>query len=338
MRKGVIYNPFKGLGDIPSANDLEDALFRRVYLVNVPKTRPEERRRLLATSKIKLFGKLYNQRVRKIRRIYTEVRLAHEFHRELCDAVYQEGYNGLVNDLEKVLHSSKIIETIQRNCLDRIRRYPEEADAIKKHFLGRAGSVLKRTKECLFRLNQAYFTLRELPDLDYGSYKVVVAGAPHVGKSSLVSRITNRKIEIGTYPFTTKKINAGDIVVRGTRIVVFDTPGLLDRPLERRSSIEKKAIAALRYLSNLVVFLIDPTEKAGYSVEFQNTIYESIRPLVSEGDVIKLYTHADEIPSQVVPGKYVSNTTGFGIEAFKAEIVRRALEWYKNSFANSYEP
>jgi nucleolar GTP-binding protein len=329
MQKSVVYNPFKSLGDIPDADDLEDALFRRVYLVNIPKSHGEDRRNRLAISKIKLFGKLYNYRIKKMQQVYVQIRSAHEFHRELCDAVYAGGYNGLVNDLERVLHSSKIIEMIQRNCLDRIRRNPEEADEIKRHFLGRAGSVLKRTKECLSRLNGAYFTLRELPDLDYGSYKVVVAGAPHVGKSSLVSKITKRKIEIGKYPFTTKKINAGDIMVRGTRIVVFDTPGLLDRPLERRSAIERKAIAALRHLSNLVVFLIDPTEKAGYSVEFQNTIYESIKPIVLENSLIKLYTHADEMTKEAKPGEYVSNTTGFGIEEFKAEIIRRALEWYK---------
>jgi len=47
---------------------------------------------------------------------------------------------------------------------------------------------------------------------------------------------------------------------------VIDTPGLLDRPLEERNTIEMQAITALAHLKACILFFIDISESSGYSI------------------------------------------------------------------------
>jgi nucleolar GTP-binding protein len=57
---------------------------------------------------------------------------------------------------------------------------------------------------------------------------------------------------------------------------IVDTPGLLDRPFEERNVIEKKAILALSLLTDLCIFIIDPTGHCGYAVDPQLKLLGSL--------------------------------------------------------------
>lgn len=59
---------------------------------------------------------------------------------------------------------------------------------------------------------------------------MTLVGAPNVGKSSLVRLFSSGKPEVQNYPFTTKGINMGHILVDEKRFVFTDTPGVLPRP------------------------------------------------------------------------------------------------------------
>ena len=61
------------------------------------------------------------------------------------------------------------------------------------------------------------------------------------------------------------------------KIQCLDTPGILDRPMGKRNNIELQAILALRLISDLIIFVFDPTISSGYSVESQIELYNEIR-------------------------------------------------------------
>jgi nucleolar GTP-binding protein len=116
-----------------------------------------------------------------------------------------------------------------------------------------------------------------LPDIDPDLFTMVIASAPNVGKSSLVGCLSTAKSKAAEYPFTTKQIHVGHIFVRGDRVQVIDTPGLLDRPLDEMNKAELQAVLALRYLAKVVVLLVDPTHHSGFDLSIQMNIFNNIK-------------------------------------------------------------
>ena len=52
---------------------------------------------------------------------------------------------------------------------------------------------------------------------------------------------------------------------------VVDTPGILDHSLEERNTIEMQAITALAHLRAAVLYVMDPSEQCGHTIEQQVT-------------------------------------------------------------------
>jgi hypothetical protein len=50
---------------------------------------------------------------------------------------------------------------------------------------------------------------------------------------------------------------------------VLDTPGILDRPLEDRNTIEMQSVTALAHLRAAVLYLVDVSEQCGYTLAQQ---------------------------------------------------------------------
>ena len=133
-------------------------------------------------------------------------------------------------------------------------------------------------KELKF-LNDARNKLRDLPDIQEEP-TIVVAGYPNVGKSSFVADVTGAKPAIAQYPFTTKSVAIGHFIHKRLRYQVIDTPGLLDRPLEERNDIERQAISALRYVGNVVLFIVDPSENCGYPMKEQLALLKEVKDFI----------------------------------------------------------
>jgi nucleolar GTP-binding protein len=60
-------------------------------------------------------------------------------------------------------------------------------------------------------------------------------------------------------------------------VQIVDTPGILDRPMSERNAIELQAIAALKYLANVIIFMIDPSEACGWSFEQQLNLLNEVQ-------------------------------------------------------------
>ena len=163
----------------------------------------------------------------------------------------------------------------------------------RREAYGRISSIIGRIGPSLDWLGQSREVLKRLPSIDQLSPCIVVCGAPNVGKSAFISALSSGKMEVNHYPFTTKRIHLGHFNFRRLQYQMVDTPGLLDRPMDKRNHIEMQAISALENLGSLVLFLIDESENCGMSIEEQNNLLEEILELLAETTVMIISTKAD---------------------------------------------
>src|SRR5688572_29046908 len=194
----------------------------------------------------------------------------------------------------------------------------------KRRFSGRCSSIVYDVEKDLAFLGKARDTVRMLPQVHPEYATVVIAGFPNVGKSSLLKAWTDAHPEIAAYAFTTKNANVGHFAVgegsAATQVQLVDTPGLLDRPDAKRNPVERQAVAALRHTADAVLFLLDPTPMAGYSMEEQMHLLEQVRRDMAGVPLLVAETKADLLRSG--SGNLAFSTqTGEGLEDLKRAIV-----------------
>jgi len=163
----------------------------------------------------------------------------------------------------------------------------------RREAYGRISSIMRQIGPALAWLSAARETLKRLPKVDPVSPCVVVCGAPNVGKSAFISALSSGNMEVNHYPFTTKQIHVGHFMHRRLQYQLVDTPGLLDRPMERRNDIEMQAIAALEHIGSLVLFLVDESESCGTPYEEQMNLLAEVEQLLPETDLMVVSSKAD---------------------------------------------
>ena len=137
-------------------------------------------------------------------------------------------------------------------------------------------TVMKKLNASLGYLEQVRQHLSRLPSIDPTERTVIVCGYPNVGKSSFMNKVTRADVEVQPYPFTTKSLFLGHMDYRAVRWQVIDTPGILDRPLEERNTIEMVAITALAHLRAAVLYFVDISEQCGHSIAAQLQLFERL--------------------------------------------------------------
>jgi hypothetical protein len=97
---------------------------------------------------------------------------------------------------------------------------------------------------------------------------------------------------------------------------VLDTPGVLDRPLEERNTIEMQSITALAHLRCAVLYLVDISEQCGYSLAQQADLFHRCVGVVCVGG------HVD----RAWTGKHLMKTaSNWGWLCFKAAWQQQVL-------------
>lgn len=235
-----------------------------------------------------------------------------QFYKELADILV--GIDQLKMSLSSLHWASTKVKTLSRSYIGKLRM-SQNSTAIRKQALGRIASIVREIDSDLKFLNEARDKLRKLPAVD-DIPTIVAAGYPNVGKSSFVAWISSAKPQIATYPFTTKGVLVGHFTHDGVRYQVIDTPGLLDRPLSERNRIELQAVSALKHLGGVVLFILDPSETCGYSIDAQKRLLAEVEKEL-------------EIPILAVMNKSdlgkvdadMSTKTGEGIAEIKAQLI-----------------
>ena len=187
-----------------------------------------------------------------------------EFHKELVSNFLD--YDLMKKHLGTLKWAGSKIKTLEK-------QYKKSFEENKREFFGRASSVLFQIRPSLTYLESARLKLREFPSIKE-LFTVSVAGFPNVGKTTLLTKITTSKPEINSYAFTTKVINIGYIKQGLTTIQVLDTPGTLNRP-DKMNIIEKQAYLALKYVTDIIVYIFDLTEP--YSLSDQTKLFDKLK-------------------------------------------------------------
>ncbi len=251
------------------------------------------------------------------------------FYHELVEAIFD--IDKLRKTLGAVNGTARVIDNIKREQLRRLRyvRSGKEAAVVRRQAYGRVSSVVKRMDDDLTFLRSAALKLSDLPSVYVDMPTIVIAGYPNVGKSTLLKALTGSAPKIASYPFTTTGLQLGYFEHRYLRYQVVDTPGLLDRPLERRNSIERQAIAALRHLAKAIVFMLDPSETCGYELKDQLHLLDDVEKMFRGIDVLVVVNKTDLLNEEKInqvrvmrPGVFfIIATTGQGVEELREKLL-----------------
>ncbi len=257
---------FERLPTVPTSQELVDRAFRRSKRAASGQKKDEA---MLMTA-----GNILSDNLTNLVRKYPSFMNIPPFYHDLADAAV--GVDELRIHLSRVSWAASQIRSITKDHLARIKGSADKP-SIRRAAFGRMASVMKSIEPDLLFLNDARQKLRGMPTVDSDIPTIIIAGYPNVGKSSFMIAVTGARPEIASYPFTTKGVGVGHFTRDHQRYQVVDTPGLLDRPLSVRNEIELQAIAALRHLRGVVLFILDPSEYCGFSLDDQLRLLADVR-------------------------------------------------------------
>jgi len=300
---------------IESADELIDRAFRKGKKVD------EKNRMKKARKKIQVVQKTIDSYLKRYVKAFPSFDTLHPFYHEILDAAI--GVDKLRKSLGAIDWARKKCRDISKKELKNIRRN-ENYDEIVKSTYGRISSIVHRVDKDLDFLDDARKKIRAIPSIELDMPTVVLVGYPNVGKSSLLRHLSMAKPKIAPYPFTTTGLVVGHFSVskryEEQKIQVVEAPGLLDRPMPRKNKVERQAMAAIYHLSNVVVFIIDPTEQCGYPVEKQENLLDELRKDIFV-PIIVVENKSDIYESDRDYLK-ISCKTGKGINELKENIIK----------------
>ncbi len=219
----------------------------------------------------------------------------HPFYADLMNVLYDRDHYKLA--LAQVNTAKNLVSGIAKDYL-RMMKYGDSlyrCKQLKRAALGRMCTVLMKLKASLGYLEEVRKHISRLPALDPNTRTLLLTGYPNVGKSSFMNKVTRAEVDVQSYAFTTKALYVGHMDHRFLRWQVIDTPGILARPLEERNTIEMQAITALAHLQCCVLYFLDISEQCGFTLAAQLALFNSIRPLFANKQVLMVANKTDVI-------------------------------------------
>lgn len=246
--------------------------------------------------KVKFTASNWNDRLSIILDEFPKVDDVHPFYSDLMNVLYDKDHYKLA--LGQVNTARNLIDRVAQDYV-RLLKYGDSlyrCKQLKRAALGRMCTIMKRQTASLAYLEQVRQHLSRLPSIDPNTRTLLVCGYPNVGKSSFMNRVTRADVEVQPYAFTTKSLYVGHTDYKYLRWQVIDTPGILDRPLEERNTIEMQSITALAHLRAAVLYVVDISEQCGHTLAAQAALFHSIKPLFSNKPVLIVANKTDARP------------------------------------------
>ncbi|MFT0897976.1 NOG1 family protein [Candidatus Methanoprimaticola sp. MG2] len=316
-----------------TSEELMEKAFHRASKIRKEGTNSLDTKKKTALAKVTASGDIIVTALQGYVNKFPRLEKEGDFLPELVDIVI--GIDRYKKALGAVNWCATKADKLKNDTLRDIRRTkdPEIVEATRRSFYGRLNSYVDRISDDLLFLQDAKNKFRRLPAVEPDTPTIVVAGFPNVGKSNLVTVLSSAEPEIAPYPFTTKGVIVGHIKDDWRKYQIIDTPGLLDREFDKRNAIEKQAVLALRYLTDVMLFVIDPSESCGFPREMQERLLATIKDSFtgvtiieaeSKADIMK--TGGDRICFSAQSGENMDILTGRILEELRYIARRKAAE------------
>ncbi|MGC9516820.1 MAG: NOG1 family protein [Methanomicrobiales archaeon] len=319
---------------IPTSDEILDKAFRRAKKaankVRTSKIPRNLKSKKIEEARVKTASQVIQETFNNILEKVPHIENLHMFYQDYIDVVV--GVDQMKKSLGALNWAVGIISKLENQYVFKIRRSgPENSSKIRKEAFGRISSVINRIEDDLEFLDFAKVKLKNTPTIDFDAVTVVIAGFPNVGKSTLLRRLTTAEPKVADYPFTTQGIQIGHFEKRWTKYQIIDTPGLLDRPVRDMNQIELRAMVALEYLAEVILYIFDASETCGYSLDNQFRLYEEINkiydtPIISifnKIDLAENIKYLDEYIDKVDDPLLLTATEGVGV----SDLIKRLEEF-----------
>lgn len=339
------YN-FKKITVVPPAKDFVDIVLSKTQRKTptvVHKHYKISRIRAFYMRKVKFTQQTFHDKLTQILTDFPKLEDVHPFYADLMNVLYDKDHYKLA--LGQINTARHLIDNVSKDYC-RLLKYGDSlyrCKQLKKAAMGRMCTIMKRQKQSLEYLEQVRQHLSRLPSIDPNTRTLLICGFPNVGKSSFINKITRADVEVQPYAFTTKSLYVGHTDYKYLRWQVIDTPGILDHSLEERNTIEMQAITALAHLRAAVLYVMDPSEQCGYSIEQQIELFNNIKPLfvnkpllicTNKVDVIRLEDLPTEKAEQFkvfeesgIPLLSMSTLTEEGVMDVKIQACEKLLQY-----------
>lgn len=344
--QSIQYN-FKQISFVPNSTDLINIILSKTQRKTPTVTHPGykiQRVRKFYMRKVKFTFSTIEEKIDGVVQNFPKLDDIHPFYADLINILYDKDHYKMA--LGYLNTAKKICEKISNDYV-KLLKYGDSlyrCKQLKIAALGRMATTLKKLNSSLNYLEEVRKHLGRLPSIDPTSRTLILTGFPNVGKSSFMNKITYAGSEVQPYPFTTQSLYAGHTYYKNIKWQVIDTPGVLDRPLEERNTIEMQAITAMAHLEACILYFIDISESCGYTIADQIKLFSSIKPLFKNKPLVIILNKTDIVPFKDIDPKdkqllesvakdhntymiQMSNITGDGVSDVKSAACDILLEY-----------
>ncbi|KAI3448569.1 hypothetical protein Pfo_005234 [Paulownia fortunei] len=287
---------FKSITVVPDSKNLIDIVLSRTQRQTPTVVHKEwaiSRIRQFYMRKLKYTQENFVEKLSTIVNEFPRLDGIHPFYGDFFHVLYDKDHYKLA--LGQVNVARNLIGNISRDYV-KVLKYGDSlyrCKCLKVSALGRMTTVIKRINPSLAYLEEIRQHMARLPSIDPTSRTILLCGHPNVGKSSFMIKITRADVDVQPYAFTTKSLFVGHTDYEYLRYQVIDTPGILDRPLERHNIMEMCSITALAHLQAVVLFFLDISGSCGYSIAEQAALFHSIKSLLMNKPLIIVCNKTD---------------------------------------------
>ncbi len=175
-----------------------------------------------------------------------------------------------------------------------------------------------------------------------GAAQVVLVGITNTGKSTFLNKMTNSKVAVASYPFTTRKPEIGILDYKGVKIQMVEIPSIIPRFAE--TELGPTLLGIIRQADLMILFFNTPEEKEMLDHELADIdlpflIYnnqENIADLIwRKLDIIKIFTKQPGKKPDFPPIAFKKGAT---VRKVAERVHRDFVKKFKGTWARVFGP